>query len=59
MSPSTRPAPTVPPPAIAVPVSAKKKPNVTMLVPSPSSAPTRARLPPRRMSSALTVQTAR
>ena len=59
-SPSTSPGPSRrAPPEITVPRSAKKKPNVTMLVPSARSAPIRCRAPPDAMSSALAVQTAR
>ena len=60
ISPSTSPAPMRwVPPDITVPASAKKKPNVTMLMPSPSSAPIHSRVPPSRMSTALAAQAAR
>ena len=61
MRESTRPGP---PPAVplaemAVPASARNRPNVTALSPRLSSAPSRRRAPPSRMSTALAVQTAR
>ena len=59
-SPSTSPAPSrCVPPEITVPRSAKKSPNVTMLMPSARRAPIRWRMPPDTMSTALAAQTAR
>ncbi len=56
--PSTRPAPRAPSTA-GVPRSATNKPSVTALRPSPSSAPARRRMPPSRISTALSAHTAR
>ena len=47
------------PDAMTVPTSERKKPKVTMLVPSPSSRPARRRRPPITMSTALAAHTAR
>src|SRR5277367_1217367 len=57
---STSPAPIRwAPPAIGVPTSATKKPNVTALTPAAKSAPARSRVPPRAIRTALRLQAAR
>ena len=59
-SPSTRPGPSRwAPPESTVPRSEKKKPNVTMLVPSARRAPIRCLVPPETTSTALAAHTAR